>query len=212
MAQVITTGFGADPPSLEELLVTALQVGEQKPRGEIEIDYVIPGFTEIGSTQDLNLAYGTLYRDMARYATSNPGGGAYGERWNDLPNANDGSDSTKCVIGNGLYAFNDYLASDLGAAHECTAFVIYQTNGSLQGYQYSLDGATWVDLTGTWSGNATVPAGATFTFTAPITARYWFLKSQAFWSHGSTELPRWEIRGVTTEEHPATNGTATYQV
>lgn len=196
-------------PALETLLTSKLLTGARKHRGEIEIDYVVPGFTEVGELQDLNLAYGTVTRDIPRH-TGNPE--KYWGKTGGLPQySNDGNASTKASVNSGLFAFSDYLKADLGAAYECTAFKIAAPAGSehLLHFQYSLDGSTWVDLDYT----VTQPSNPRIlTFDAPVTARYWAIGAESSSTTGAIELATWEIMGTPTVEHPASLETATYQV
>lgn len=142
------------------------------------------------ATRDLNLQVGTVTRDASR----NVGIGS--EEWLNPTYTNDGSNSTKASIVSGIYAFEDYLKSDLGAVYRVTAFNISAGTGPalLTKFQY-WDGSAWVSPSYTETGSRSTTAGATLTFTTPIDARYFALGATATGGHSAVELTRWEILG-----------------
>lgn len=140
---------------------------------------------------DLNASVGTDSNDSARQVGSKP--------FNTPTNANDGSSGTKSYISSGLDSFTSYIKADLGSDYECTAFKLYLSNTPtlLDQFQYSTNGTTWVTLTGTETGTRSLsPDGATFTFTAPITARYWACRASATGFHSSLYFNTWQIIGT----------------
>jgi hypothetical protein len=209
---------------LLDILASRFEAAASGYRGRVEIDYLIEGFTELGELQDLNLAYGTCSNDEVRYSYSGSDpNGSFWYKWGkdaslDESFANDGNNSTTAGIASGAPqgTFSSYIVSDLGDAYECERFeyFVHSNSADLDRWQYSTDGTTWNDISGTFSGDhhsSTSPR--TLTFDAPITARYWSLGVEYGPGTGylGMGLYTWRIFGTPTVEQPDTIGTTTYR-
>lgn len=205
-------------------IASNLQVGPDKRiQAELEIDWVLPGWTEVGSVQDLNLAIGVVTgytNGLGPAAPSNPN------------NVRDGNSSTSSISPNGL-AFGDPAhpgtshrgwVIDLLAAHEVHTLTTHHALGTHQPdfIEWSDDDVSWTPLvTGT---DVTIVDNLglrTFTLTTFLTHRYWRmtdtevfaytgpLSSSYFESFGSDTI---QVNGVTLVTHDPEVRTATYQV
>jgi hypothetical protein len=141
---------------------------------------------------DLNLLVGTDSYDAA-LQTGDPACA-----WVNPTYANDGNDSTQATITNSLSAYDSWLVADLGALYLCTAFNILSGSFDLNITTFWYwDGAAWQPITYTTAGSLTPNPGETFTFTAPITAQKFAIRSHNLGGYNSGDhVARWAIIGT----------------
>jgi hypothetical protein len=191
--QAMQVKFSHLPGYEDWTCVRVLRRTVSQPHGtdfEYDIAYELSPTVQSAAGTDVNLTLGTDSRDASRHT----GDGA--KVWTDPTNANDGDDTTSAAITNGAFAFADYIMADLGSAQTISGFNIYASNGpsNLTDFQYSTDGSTWHSISGTETGiRNDFPIGATFTFSASITARYWAIEASATSAHPTIRLNRWAV-------------------
>jgi hypothetical protein len=216
-------------PDLVAKLLDKFPVGAKKHRAEIEVDYVIPGFTEIGESQDLLRAFGSV--------TGGHAGASSTQTPTTPENVNDGNGATysEAPAGGegGALEAQRWWIGDLGAAMEITAFIVkWNTDfgpdlqdalanptgiGSIYArFQESDDGLAWTDLAGSFTDDdGLTPNTFTWTFDAPLTKRYARLfiggkQVNNLWP--GYKIYTWGVLGTAESEVSDTHGTATFQV
>lgn len=229
MAQAIT-------PALLDLIAGAkLHVGSNKYQGEIEIDYVIPGYIIAGPPTDLAVAGATIT------VSDNHALGAEVTLPVNPANAIDGNGGTYSVsaAGNGISHFARaprrewHLA--FGAPVELTSVVLRVAATSADWWtwlgnavgsdldpghewarvQYSTDDTNWTDIART-SHTGLGPDTITCDLSgAPITAQFWRIYVQGMAPsriYHAAYLYGFGTIGIPTTVVDATHGTSTYQV